>query len=168
MGIQEELNREIYHFAFKTNAVTMDFFKWALKRILEMQRNPKGMQTVKQLIQQGQSVQYMPVHNKSIDSFLKNAKKFGVDFSVVENGKNYTVFFKSKDVEAFNYIIKALAEEEKTKRKGQTLDNAFEKAKARQKEEKVKVKAEEKDISKTKDVLKSMDKVFEAKEGPSL
>ena len=119
-----------------------------------MQKNPKGIQSVKQLLGQGQGIQYIPIHNKNIDTFIKNAKKFGVDFSVVPetDGKNFTVFFKSRDVEAFNYILKALVNEEKNKGKGKSLDEVF--AKAKNKSEK----------DKGKDLPKTIDKVFERKQ----
>ncbi len=154
MALQDEINQGVYRYAFKTSSVSINFLKWALKKIIEMQKSPKGIQSVKQLLGQGQGIQYMPIHNKNIDTFIKNAKKFGVDFSVVPetDGKNFTVFFKSKDVEAFDYILKSLVNEEKNKGKGKSLDEVLKKAKNKS----------EKD--KGKDLSKTVDKVFEKKQ----
>ena len=73
-------------------------------------RSIKGKQTVKQLISQGQGVASMPIGDTYLKDFERVARRYGVDFAVVKDKNNeppiYTVFFKAKDQDAINNVIR--------------------------------------------------------------
>lgn len=69
-----------------------------------------GKQTVKQLLSQGQGAETIDIGSTGVKDFQKIANKYGVDFAIVKD-KNvsppiYTVFFKAKDVDAINKVLK--------------------------------------------------------------
>ena len=69
-----------------------------------------GKQSVKELISQGQGVSIMTVGDEDIKAFKRICNKYGVDFAIVkekvDDKVQYTVFFKGKDGEAIDKIIK--------------------------------------------------------------
>ena len=86
---------------------------------------PKGKQTVKQLIGQGQGVSAVDIAEVGLKDFQKTARKYGVDFAIVKdknvNPPKYTVFFKAKDADAIDkvmnhYAAKQLKKEQKADR----------------------------------------------------
>ena len=74
------------------------------------QAHKEGLQTVKQLIKQGQGASSMEVSGESIGSFKKIANKYGVDFAIVKDKTadppRYTCFFKAKDLDAITAVVK--------------------------------------------------------------
>ena len=65
---------------------------------------PKGKQSVKQLIGQGQGVSNIEINDPGIREFERIARKYGVDFAVKKDRSvsppKYLVFFKGKDADA--------------------------------------------------------------------
>ena len=77
----------------------------------EKRNAPKrGLQTVKQLIGQGQGVESMEITDEGVKDFKKIANKYGVDFAIVRDKNSdppvYTIFFKAKDVDAITAVLK--------------------------------------------------------------
>lgn len=74
------------------------------------QSGPKGKQTVKQLIGQGQGVSSIPVADTGLKEFQRLARKYGMDFAVVKDKSEiparYTIFFKAKDTDAITQVLK--------------------------------------------------------------
>ena len=77
---------------------------------VQSDRTVKGKQTVKQLIGQGQGVASMPIGDTHLKDFERVARKYGVDFAVVkdnaEDKPRYTVFFKARDADALDAVLK--------------------------------------------------------------
>ena len=68
--------------------LTDDLLKWAIRKYLAQSQNPKihhGKQSVKQLVGQGTGVKSIDITEKTIKSFEKVAKKYGVDFALKKN-----------------------------------------------------------------------------------
>ncbi|MBR5179193.1 MAG: PcfB family protein [Lachnospiraceae bacterium] len=69
-----------------------------------------GKQTVRQLLRQGQGAEVMDIGEKSLRDFKRIANKYGVDFAIVKDkGTNppvYNVFFKARDIDAINSVVK--------------------------------------------------------------
>ena len=65
---------------------------------------PKGKQTVKQLISQNQGASNIEITDPSAKDFERIARKYGVDFAVKKDHSvtppKYLVFFKGKDADA--------------------------------------------------------------------
>jgi len=84
--------------------------KHYLKAIKKTGAPPKGKQSVKQLVQQGQGLESIDITTDNIKSFESSARKYGIDFSVkrdnTEKPPKYLVFFKSKDAPALTEAFK--------------------------------------------------------------
>lgn len=80
------------------------------RRITKASKIPHGKQTVKQLIGQNQGVSTMEIHDRDIKAFERLAKKYGVDFAVQKDKSavqsNYLVFFKARDADALDAVLK--------------------------------------------------------------
>ena len=81
---------------------------------------PRGKQSVKELVGQGQGVSSMDIGDSGIRDFKKIANKYGVDFAIVKDKDvdppKYTVFFKARDADAITQVLKEYAAKQ-TKRK---------------------------------------------------
>lgn len=65
---------------------------------------PKGRQSVKQLVGQGQGVSNIEITDPGIKDFERVARKYGVDFAIKKDRgvtpPKYLVFFKGRDTDA--------------------------------------------------------------------
>lgn len=70
----------------------------------DMSVQPKGKQTVKQLVGQNQGVSNIEVTDPSIREFERIARKYGVDYAVKKDRScsppKYLIFFKARDADA--------------------------------------------------------------------
>ena len=129
--MNEEISSKAVHVAIQTTKLTARSFARGLAAwYREHQRKaavnrmakdkPKGKQTVKQLIGQGQGVSSMDIGDTGIKEFKRLANKYGVDFAIVKDKDvdppKYTVFFKAKDADAITQVLKDYAAKQ-TKRK---------------------------------------------------
>ena len=113
--MNEETSERTVRLAVTTTKLTAKVLWSALRKFLLMSADklshPKGLQTVKQLIKQGQGASSVDVSGESIGLFKKIANKYGVDFAVVKDKAaeqpRYTVFFKARDVDAIQSVVKA-------------------------------------------------------------
>ena len=76
------------------------------KEIEEQRANPKGKQTVKQLIAKDRGVTSIPIGSTGIKDFEHIARKYGVDYAIMkdknEKPPKYICFFKAKEADALN------------------------------------------------------------------
>lgn len=138
MNTQEALEQAPHRYALKTTEVTGKFLLWACKKIVQHYKEKdfkiKGKQSVKQLLTKEQSVSRMPIHDTGIKDFQKSAKKYGLDFSIVKdhgNSPQYTIFFKSKDIEVYQHIVEDLTKKQMQKKninKGEKILDKLQKA----------------------------------------
>ncbi len=149
--MQEEVENKTVQFAVRTTVVTVKVLWRALKAFLNHikrkssindpsgKKAVKGKQTVKQLIGKGEGVSKMDIGDEGIREFNKIAKKYGVDYAIVkdksEDSPKYVVFFKAKDVDAIDMVMK-----EKTK-KLKMLEKAKDKPSILKKLKEFKIKA---------------------------
>ena len=67
---------------------------------------PKGKQTVKELVGQGEGTSSIEISDPSIRDFDRIARKYGVDYAVKKDRgaspPKYLVFFKARDTDALN------------------------------------------------------------------
>ncbi|MCF0186696.1 MAG: PcfB family protein [Bacteroidaceae bacterium] len=82
---------------------------------------PKGKQTLKELIGQGQGVSSMDIGDEGIRDFKKLANKYGVDFAIVKDKgvepARYTVFFKARDADAITQVLKEYSDRKVMRKK---------------------------------------------------
>ena len=130
--MQEEVEQKTCQLAVRVGVAVgkvfwQEFCKQSDKIKAELKQkktqSPKGKQTVKQLVGQGQGVSSMEIGDTGLRDFNKIAKKYGVDFAIVkdkdENPPKYTCFFKAKDADA---ILKVM--DEYTKKQLKKKDRA--------------------------------------------
>lgn len=115
---QEDVENRSCQLAVQTTKLTVKEIFKVLERYVrhleknkaEVPRQPKGRQTVKQLIGQGQGVTSIPVADTGLKDFQRQARKYGVDFAVVKDKSEipakYTIFFKAKDSDAIAQVVK--------------------------------------------------------------
>ncbi len=67
---------------------------------------PKGKQTVKELVGQGEGASSIELSDPSIRGFDRIARKYGVDYAVKKDSRasppKYLIFFKARDADALN------------------------------------------------------------------
>ena len=115
---QEDVENRACQLAVQTTRLTLREIVKALELYVRHVQNskvskqsgPKGKQTVKQLIGQGQGVSSIPVAETGLKDFQRVARKYGVDFAIVKDKSTmpprYTIFFKAKDTDAITEVIK--------------------------------------------------------------
>lgn len=95
----------------KTVAITVTAVKMTAKllakalaaAVRQMQKPPRGKQTVKQLARQNAGMTNIEITDGNIKSFERVARKYGVDFALKrDNGSppRWLVFFKARDADA--------------------------------------------------------------------
>ena len=119
--IQEEIEQRSVTLAISTTKLTGRVLKAAITKYLnylkEASRSksspgvyPKGKQSVKQLVGQGQSVDNIEISYRNIKDFDRVARKYGVDYAVkkdrAETPPKYLVFFKAKDIDVLKAAFK--------------------------------------------------------------
>ena len=105
------------------------------KEALQTKKNaPKrGLQSVKDLIGQGQGVESMEITDEGIKDFKRIANKYGVDFAIVRDKNSdppvYTIFFKAKDVDAITAVLKEYSAMQMKKKQKKEKPSILEKLK---------------------------------------
>lgn len=116
--MNEEVADKSVHLAVQTGKLTARVLYRALEKKIHEMKTQKAMaknkpahgkQSVKELIGQGQGVASMPI-SEEIRAFKRSANKYGVDFAIVKDKEKsppvYTVFFKAKDVDAIELVLR--------------------------------------------------------------
>lgn len=116
--MQEEVENRSVNFAVKSAKVTAKVLYRALrayvrhvkKKSAEKKMTPEqGEKSVKELIGQGQGVASIPI-GEELRDFKRCANKYGVDFAIVKDKTNnppvHTVFFKARDADAIELVLK--------------------------------------------------------------
>lgn len=127
--MQDEINEKVVAISIKATKLSAEVLQRAIKFALkqmkkELDRPPKGKQSLRQLMKPGEKVTNIEITDDNIKAFDPIAKKHGLDYNVKKIGgeksepPTYLVFFKGKDVdvmtEAFReYSAKKLNREEK-------------------------------------------------------
>lgn len=121
--MQDDVENRTVTLGIKAVKLTANLLKKAIVKLLvstrknrstkNIQRAPKGKQTVKELIGQNQGVSNIEITDKNIKSFESVARKYGVDFAVKkvapapgEKLPTYYVFFKGRDADALTSAFK--------------------------------------------------------------
>ncbi len=126
--MQEEVENRVVNLAISTTRLTWRAvvtgyraFKQQESRVKAMEKqrdeeraeikaNPRGKQTVKQLIAKDQGVTSIPIGETGIRDFEHIARKYGVDYAVMKDKSEpkpqYLCFFKAKDADALDAAMR--------------------------------------------------------------
>lgn len=154
--MQEEVENRTVNLAVSTTKLTartlVRALRWYLmhrsqKRFRKSMQHEEGKQSVADLLKAGVSTDKIELPDGSAKDFCRLAKKFGVDYAIRKDKTldppRYIVFFKAKDTEVLDQVVKEYVANTKAKQ-----DRASVKEQLRA--EKAKVKAEAKTKAKEK------------------
>ena len=154
--MQEEVENRTVNLAVSTTKLTARTLaraiRWYLmhrsqKRFRKSMQHEEGKQSVAELLKAGVSTDKIELPDGSAKDFCRLAKKFGVDYAIRKDKTldppRYIVFFKAKDTEVLDQVVKEYVANTKAKQ-----DRASVKEQLRA--EKAKVKAEAKTKAKEK------------------
>lgn len=117
----DEMGREILGVSFKASTVTA---KTLTNVILAIIRNTKkikhGKQKLNHLSRQGKSLSPVEITEKNIKSFKKVAKKYKIDFSLMQDKSEpnkWVIFFKAQDAEVFKKAFDEYIRQQKKEKK---------------------------------------------------
>ncbi len=154
--MQEEVENRTVNLAVSTTKLTartlIRGFRWYLmhrsqKRFRKQMQHEEGKQSVSDLLKAGVSTDKIELPDGSAKDFCKTAKKFGVDYAIRKDKTmdppRYIIFFKAKDTEVLDQVVKEYKAMAETKQKKQSVREEL-------KAEKQRVKAEAKEKAKSK------------------
>ena len=159
--MQEEVENRTVNFAVRSTKVTAKglyklvraYIRHKKRKAAEKKLTPEqGEKSVKELIGQGQGVSSMPI-GEDLREFKRCANRYGVDFAIVKDKSNnppvHTVFFKARDADAIELVLKDYGDI--LMKKGKTADRASVLEKLNKYKEQVK-NTPRKDKEKRKDI----------------
>lgn len=117
--MQEEVEQKTVNLAVTitnlTGRVAVKAIAWYLRHRKEKKHEkaneiPHGKQSVKELIGQNAGVSTIDVSKTGLRDFERIAKKYNVDFAVTKDKivdpPKYVIFFKARDADALNQVVK--------------------------------------------------------------
>jgi len=125
--MQEEVENRVVNLAVTTTKLELRTLVSGIKAYLRYVEQKKrdasyvddavrGKQTVKELVKKDQGVTSIPIGDGRLKDFDHIARKYGVDYAVIkdksETPVKYTVFFKARDTDVLNEIVKDYAAKE--------------------------------------------------------
>lgn len=129
--MQEEVENRVVNLAITTTKLTLRTLVSGIRAYLRYAEQKKldasyeddavrGKQTVKDLVQKDQGVTSIPIGDGRLKDFDHIARKYGVDYAVIkdksETPVKYTVFFKARDTDVLNEIVRDYAAKELLRR----------------------------------------------------
>lgn len=150
--MQEEVNEKVIALSVKGTKLTAELLQKSMKFLLSQIKKqttkamqPRGKQTLKQLMKQNAGVSNIEITDGNIKAFESTAKKYGIDFALkkdtTEQPPRYLVFFKGRDADVLTAAFKEFSQKKL---------NAREKPSIRQTITAMKEKAEEKNAERGK------------------
>ena len=124
--MQDEINEKVVALSIKGAKLTAAMLQKAIKAMLaqgkkQLAKQPRGKQTLKQLMKQNTGVSNIEITNDNIKAFESTAKKYGIDFALkkdtTETPPRYLVFFKGRDADAMTAAFKEFSAKKLTQEK---------------------------------------------------
>ncbi len=137
--MQEEVEQKVVTLIVDCGKLTEQELRKALAKLLEQMKAakqakklPHGKMTVKQLAAQDKGLQSIEVTDKTIGSFNRIARKYGIDFAPfkVKGENRYMVFFKAQDTDAMTAAFKEYTNKLTAKKSRPSILAKLEKIKA--------------------------------------
>lgn len=119
--MQEEVNEKVIALSIKGTKLTAELLQKSMKFLLSQIRKqttkamqPRGKQTLKQLMKQNAGVSNIEITDGNIKAFESTAKKYGIDFALkkdtTEQPPRYFVFFKGRDADVLTAAFKEFSQ----------------------------------------------------------
>lgn len=144
--MQEEVNEKVIALSIKGTKLTAELLQKSMKFLLSQVKKqttkamqPRGKQTLKQLMKQNAGVSNIEITDRNIKAFESTAKKYGIDFALkkdtTEQPPRYLVFFKGRDADVLTAAFKEFSQKKLNAREKpsirQTITSMKEKAAAK-------------------------------------
>lgn len=122
--MQDQVNEKVVAVSIKATKLTAVTLQIALKKVLakmkaQRGKQPRGKQTLKQLMKQNTGISNIEIIDGNIKDFTATAKKYGIDFAlkkdITENPPRYLVFFKGRDIDVLTAVFKEFSAKKLTK-----------------------------------------------------
>ena len=119
--MQDEINEKVVALSIKTSKLTAELLQKSMKFLLSQIKKqttkamqPRGKQTLKQLMKQNAGVSNIEITDGNIKAFESTAKKYGIDFALkkdtTEQPPRYLVFFKGRDADVLTAAFKEFSQ----------------------------------------------------------
>ncbi|MCO7136703.1 PcfB family protein [[Clostridium] leptum] len=119
--MQEEVNEKVIALSVKGTKLTAELLQKSMKFLLSQIKKqttkamqPRGKQTLKQLMKQNAGVSNIEITDGNIKAFESTAKKYGIDFALkkdtTEQPPRYLVFFKGRDADVLTAAFKEFSQ----------------------------------------------------------
>lgn len=119
--MQEEVNEKVIALSVKGIKLTAELLQKSMKFLLSQIKKqttksmqPRGKQTLKQLMKQNAGVSNIEITDGNIKAFESTAKKYGIDFALkkdtTEQPPRYLVFFKGRDADVLTAAFKEFSQ----------------------------------------------------------
>ena len=119
--MQEEVNEKVIALSIKGTKLTAELLQKSMKFLLSQIKKqttkamqPRGKQTLKQLMKQNAGVSNIEITDGNIKAFESTAKKYGIDFALkkdtTEQPPRYLVFFKGRDADVLTAAFKEVSQ----------------------------------------------------------
>ena len=119
--MQEEVNEKVIALSVKGTKLTAELLQKSMKFLLSQIKKqttkamqPRGKQTLKQLMKQNAGVSNTEITDGNIKAFESTAKKYGIDFALkkdtTEQPPRYLVFFKGRDADVLTAAFKEFSQ----------------------------------------------------------
>ena len=119
--MQEEVSEKVIALSIKGTKLTAELLQKSMKFLLSQIKKqttkamqPRGKQTLKQLMKQNAGVSNIEITDGNIKAFESTAKKYGIDFALkkdtTEQPPWYLVFFKGRDADVLTAAFKEFSQ----------------------------------------------------------
>lgn len=119
--MQDEVNEKVIALSIKGTKLTAELLQKSMKSLLSQIKKqttramqPRGKQTLKQLMKQNTGVSNIEITDRNIKAFESTAKKYGIDFALkkdtTEQPPRYLVFFKGRDADVLTAAFKEFSQ----------------------------------------------------------
>lgn len=160
--MQDEINEKVIALSIRTTKLTAEVLQNSIRFVLSQMKKefeksqmkqPKGKQTLKQLMRQNAGVSNIEITGDNIKAFEHTARKYGIDYAlkkdVSETPPRYLVFFKGRDTDVLMSAFKEFSAKKLTQEQKPSLKKAlsvFKEAAQQKNAERAKVKNKDRRI----------------------
>ncbi len=156
--MQDEINEKVVALSIKGAKLTAATLQKAMKSLLaeikkQHGKEPKGKQTLRQLMKQNTGVSNIEITDSNIKAFESTAKKYGIDYALkkdtTETPPRYLVFFKGRDADVLTAAFKEFSAKKLTQEKKPSIRkllSTLKEAAQGRNEERTKVKNKDREI----------------------
>jgi hypothetical protein len=90
---------------------SIEILKLLLELLKERQILKPGKNNLSKLLNSGQELKMTKMKKSDVKLFASKAKKYGIPYSIIREGKNYSVIYGSRDIDLIKTLFEKIQEE---------------------------------------------------------